>query len=332
MKEHEIDYIIDKYRAGLCTEEEQAFLIALAQENLRIKRADSLFEHDGERQEIKDSVLHRLRAEIGYSTERPKKVFGRKMWALAASVIVFLSLAAWPFLHKESESVGFKTVAQGLKADDVKKVTLPDGTSVILKGISSLEIHDSFDEADRKVRFRGNGFFEVKRNEEKPFIIQTEHLLTKVLGTSFAINENKDNSEIEVKVYSGKVSVSMDQSMKTQNGTELILTPNLRAVYDAQDKSLRETLIDNPVLIHPNGFGPNHFVYEEEKLSTLLKDIKNAFGVEIILLNEEFGDCLFTGDLNNLTLYQKLNLVCAATGSNYEIKGAKIIVKGSNCN
>jgi hypothetical protein len=138
---------------------------------------------------------------------------------------------------------------------------------------------------------------------------------------------------VEVEVFTGKVSVRLEESLVKVKMEELVLTPNLKAVFDKKTKLIRETIVDNPSEIKENSrTRENIFKYEGMKISQIIKDIREVYGVEVILLNEACENQLFTGDLISLTLYQKLNLICSVIGSDFETKGTKIIIKGKECN
>lgn len=109
------------------------------------------------------------------------------------------------------------------------KVVLPDGSVVCLNSGSVLKYDPAFvRNKNREVYLVGEGYFEVHKNTEKPFIVHTEDLNIKVLGTVFNIRAYKEEPNIEVALVEGKVNV-FSQSEEKGN---IVLRPNQRAVYD----------------------------------------------------------------------------------------------------
>ena len=68
-----------------------------------------------------------------------------------------------------------------------KQILLPDGTQVILNSCSHIRYPDNFIGNERRIELEGEGYFQVYRNEEQPFIINTRRFDVRVLGTSFDV-------------------------------------------------------------------------------------------------------------------------------------------------
>ena len=103
-----------------------------------------------------------------------------------------------------------------------KQLLLPDGSKVLLNVGTELTLAKDFGESQRKVSLRGEAFFEVAKDKNKPFIIQSGTLSTRVLGTSFNINAYPDMDKIKIAVLTGKVMVA-----KNVAGIEETLAPGM---------------------------------------------------------------------------------------------------------
>lgn len=88
------------------------------------------------------------------------------------------------------------------------KLTLPDGTLVWLNAGSRITYSQGFGVGNRKIELIGEGYFEVKRNEEVPFLVKTNSLLVKVLGTKFNFRDYPDDAEAIVSLSEGKVALN----------------------------------------------------------------------------------------------------------------------------
>jgi ferric-dicitrate binding protein FerR (iron transport regulator) len=89
---------------------------------------------------------------------------------------------------------------------ETKEVSLPDGSTVWLNEASKLTYNKSFGSQSRMATLEGEAFFEVARDEEKPFKVSSGGVTTKVLGTSFNIKNERKNNKVEIVVSSGKVA------------------------------------------------------------------------------------------------------------------------------
>jgi transmembrane sensor len=77
----------------------------------------------------------------------------------------------------------------------------------------------------REVTLTGKAFFEIVKNKEKPFLVYSYGLATKVLGTSFMIDASEENKDIKVEVRTGTVAVfsinNLDKTKRSENWINL---------------------------------------------------------------------------------------------------------------
>ena len=84
------------------------------------------------------------------------------------------------------------------------KVILCDGTTVWLNAGSRLIYPSDFIEDTREVMLFGEAFFNVKENQEKPFIVKTSALKVEVLGTEFNLSAYPDEDIIQTVLKKGE--------------------------------------------------------------------------------------------------------------------------------
>lgn len=122
----------------------------------------------------------------------------------AALLVVALSWYGYTRIQPQDQAVALRTVEND---GEPKEFLLPDGSTVWLNSESQIRYADNFPGKVREIFLNGEAFFDVKRDESKPFIVHAGSLATQVLGTSFNIRAYVERSDIEVTVSSGKVSV-----------------------------------------------------------------------------------------------------------------------------
>ncbi|MBS1564426.1 MAG: FecR domain-containing protein [Bacteroidetes bacterium] len=124
--------------------------------------------------------------------------------AVAAAVIIIAGAGWWLY----SSRVSWQRV-EALAANQT--IHLPDGTDVELRQGSMLEYPRSYGRNDRRVHLTGEAFFNVQRNDQQPFEVNTARAQVEVLGTSFLVRS--ENALEEVVVATGRVRVTdRDQS------------------------------------------------------------------------------------------------------------------------
>ena len=161
--------------------------------------------------------------------------------------------------------------------------TLSDGTKVWLNGDSKLDFPKTFDGDVRKVVLSGEAFFDVAKNPNKPFIIETQSTNIEVLGTSFNVKD--DENEISVVVSTGKVKF-----YERENPVEMvILTPGEKGVFKDDKISKLKNRNKNYASWHTGVFE-----FKNTPVKEVLQELSSYYG--LIQLNKSINlDCLFKG-------------------------------------
>ena len=82
------------------------------------------------------------------------------------------------------------------------------------------------------------------------------------------------------------------------------MTPNLKAVYNTENQTIQESIVETPQLLLPN-LQKSDFVFDEIQFGELRDRLKLFYGVDIIFVNKEIEKCLFKGDLSGLDLFEQ---------------------------
>jgi hypothetical protein len=90
--------------------------------------------------------------------------------------------------------------------------------------------------------------------------------------------------------------------------------------------------VDNPLPILTPDFSKVQLIFQATPLQSVLSTMSKHYGVEIILTNPKSNDCQITADLNGLSLFTQLDLICKSVGAIYEKRGTVIFITGDGCN
>jgi ferric-dicitrate binding protein FerR (iron transport regulator) len=309
-------------------EEAKSLVIAL-----KVKDLDQFTQ-----QEISDGIRDIL------NDTQPKhinfQIISRNWLRIAASITLILG-AAWWFINKnplntisldniiskEQKAIHFNN---GTKAIIFE---LSDGSKITLEPQSELHYGNEFGKEKREVFLNGEAFFEVTKDPQRPFLIYTGKLVTKVVGTSFSIKAYEKDNDISVDVRSGKVTVYRQDS-KSKNSkslsTEIVLIPNQKAVFEKEQELLVKTLVDKPIRL--NTIPENaSLVFSETKVSDIFSRLEGIYGVKIGFDKDVFNKCTVTASFQTETLYEKLALICEIIQAKYEIVDGEIMIYGKGC-
>lgn len=145
--------------------------------------------------------------------------FSLSGWRIAASIIVLIGLGALYHLFENRDRM--------VVANEMMEVVLNDGTVVTLNRNATLSYPSKFASNKREVTLKGEAFFSVAKDKQRPFTISVDGTKVTVLGTSFNIHSTGDH-HVEVVVNTGKVSFS------DSKGRQVILTPGEKGVYQSK--------------------------------------------------------------------------------------------------
>ena len=326
MTQHEFDKLTEKYLAGQCSDEEIALLEKWAALHYNEQSEGKLFDSDKAEQETREKIWQLLHAH----SRSGRNIMVKWIAGIAASLLL---LGAGLLYLRHMDSRPEKQVAEVVPDTTTghpSRITLPDGSSVILGEGADIVADEHFGVENRKVWLEGEAFFEVMPDPQKPFIVQTGDLVTEVLGTSFRIKPQQNQKKIEVSVVSGKVSVYTAESTGRNKKDGVIAMPNQKVSYDLILKTLRQDLVDAPQPVQ-KAESSARFLFDEVPVGQVLDRISEIYGVQLIAGNPDMRLCIFTGDLTGLDMYRQLDFLCEVTRARYEIRGTAIFISGPGC-
>jgi ferric-dicitrate binding protein FerR (iron transport regulator) len=204
-------------------------------------------------------------------------------------------------------------------------VRLPDGSTVILNDNSTLKYEqNSFGNKTREVTLTGEAFFDIKRNEKKPFIVHTGKVQTKVLGTAFNINAFDSSKNIEVTVTRGKVQVGDAEKIYG------IITPNQQIKVNKNNLSFEQNTISAAVVTE---WKSNYLILDDINMEEAVALISQKYKVQISLANEKIKNCRITASfLNDEDLDHVLKVISSVIETEYHYnKTGTIILDGKGC-
>ena len=189
-------------------------------------------------------------------------------------------------------------------------VVLPDGTMVKLNAGSRLSYPARFDNDIRSIELEGEAFFDVKRDEKKPFHVKTNALDVEVLGTSFCISTYPDRKSPLVAVQSGEVLVR-----------EVIGTESVSLKQDQYAFLKGEELVSDNISESDHYFGwvNRKLVFSEESVQSIFEKLSRWFDVDFEVSREFVNADKFTGSYHNPSLDQVMRSLSFSYGFNYKM-------------
>lgn len=319
--------LLEKYQAGTCTDREKELVeywFALT----RDEAADDALDPD--LTGIEERMWAGMQETTGLPDLRVSRLGPfRAIYMRWAGIAASLLLIAWFTGSKLSPShVPVASLTWTEKRNDgttIISVALEDGSVVDLGPRSSLHYPAHFAADQRVVLLKGNGFFQVRRDPAKPFLVHSGAVVTRVLGTSFHVRTETGSAKTNVEVVTGLVSVY--NAGKKEKDTGMQIKPNHKATFDPASGTFTEGLAARPRLLD-NSIS---FRFSNTPLSEVALHIQHAWGITVEAENPQLMNCPLTADLNGQPLFTQLDIICAALGARYQVRDATIRISGPGC-
>jgi len=219
-------------------------------------------------------------------------------------------------------------------SDTTMVVLLPDQSRVELSAGSALTYNAGSFTNKREVRLRGEAFFNVTKMPSVPFLVYTNNMVTKVLGTSFRVKEFPGDKKASVWVKTGKVSVYKQQTFSTSDAASkqldgVIVIPNQQVTYDLSTMQLTKNIIDKPVLLEKTG--DEIFSFHSTPLKEVFATLEHAYGIQVLYDETMISSCSLSANMGNESFYEKLDLICRTINASYESIDGSIFITSHGC-
>ena len=198
-------------------------------------------------------------------------------------------------------------------------IELSDGTGVWLGACSRLRYPVRFGEGERVLWLEGEAFFEVARDEGRPFTVYAGDLAVEALGTSFNVKSYADDDFSHATLRSGRVRVTVG---KDGSGGEVVLEPGEQALWEGGRMTRREVNVE----VYTAWMG-DAFCFERERLEDIMKSVARWYGVEVFFTSEELKGYHFGGRVPKYAdVGEALGLLELTTDVRFEVKGRTVTV------
>jgi ferric-dicitrate binding protein FerR (iron transport regulator) len=271
---------------------------------------------DMEFAELEDKIAEEEEDARVIKLKRQSSAKSRVNWlAIAAGILLIIGAG---FIFRLLTTDG---VTQGwveVKTTTLTKtVQLTDGSKVTINKYSSLSYPEEFEEDKRSIQLDGEAFFEVARDENKPFVIETVNERVNVRSYS-------KSGESAVYVKTGKVRF---ETLDASEG--VILTKGDQAVLDKQSNKIEKNDDADPNII---SWIRGELIYRDVPFADVIEDLRNYYNIDIQLSNSTIGKCPYTSIIKGNNVETIIETISIALGVEVtKSSGGVYILSGGSC-
>lgn len=328
MNREQFAALLEKYQEGTCTEQEKLLVehwFALLENENAGEGSDSDLDRAEERMWTgmqEKAYLPDFHDRDGNS---PFRSIHLRWAAMAASLLLIGWFFAGKVLDRNLPLTAYTWEEKRNDGSIVMPVVLEDSSVVELRPGSSLRYPSRFEGGKREVILKGNGFFSIRRNPKKPFYVHSGGVTTRVLGTSFHVSTAANGGQTKVEVVTGLVSVYSERG--SEDAVDMLVSPNHTATFDRNSGKFSAGLAERPRLLNAN----ISFRFHNAPLAQVAQHMRDAWGVDFQAENSQIMNCPLTADLSGQPLFTQLDIICAALGAKYKVRGSTIRIAGPGC-
>lgn len=327
MNRNELKILAQKYLAGTASTEEKALLNQWydAADQGWLEKVETRIPESEE--EVKQRLFENLKSK-GFLNTEPLEAPIKKRLTLRSLMFKITSAAAVLALVFFGWQLGMDRFEQGNKkmvsvpGNKIMEILLPDGSKVWLNSGSVFKYPKKFSKNNRTVELiDGRAFFEVKHENNHPFVVKTNSLNVVVFGTSFDVRAYKKEGNTKVSVVTGKVGITLKGPEETP---AVMLLPKQQVVLSAIKNNLIKAKAPE---IAVNDWCASKLVFEQETLANVFSVLEKKYKTKIVAEDPSLLDERISITLGDQHLSEIMFMLGFTKHFKYQIANDRITIK-----
>jgi len=197
------------------------------------------------------------------------------------------------------------------------KIVLEDSTEVWLNSESQLIYPEKFSEKERRVIVKGEAYFKVAHENNRPFRVETDGQVVTVHGTQFNVKSYKEDTNVQTTLVEGSISLS-----KKDNSGEVMLRPGHQSLFDKKDATTSIRTV-NAEMVTSWRFGK--FVFENQTLEEIMQELSRWYSFDYEFANADLKKIEFMGSIPRYSKFTTaLTILEKSGGIHFQISGNKL--------
>jgi ferric-dicitrate binding protein FerR (iron transport regulator) len=236
----------------------------------------------------------------------PIRRYIKQSLAVAASIALLFVIGTGLYKYQNrGKAVIYTNISTSF--GETKTLQLSDGSMITLNACSNLSFPETFKGDERRVKLTGEAYFQVAKNENRPFVIAAGNFDVKVLGTEFNVKAYAADEIHTVNVKNGKVQVEMPDAAIRLVADERFEINSLSGEY-GKNKTKR----------HSVDWKEKYLSFDKTPIRDVTNELERLYNCRIIFKEGQIFDNLISGEHYNRDLESVLKSIRYASGINYK--------------
>lgn len=283
---------------------------------------NKLWEQAGEQEMPRgmQQSIRRMQQNLGMQPEADnKKRIQLFIWRAAAIFLLAVSSVSI-YLMLEKDRPQKDLLECYIPTAEIRELTLPDGTCVMLNSKSTLLYPEEFAGDTRSVYLIGEANFKVNPDKEHPFIVKANDFQVTALGTEFNVNAYPENNELIATLLEGCVKVDFNNLM-----SNVILKPNEQLAYN---KKTKKGSLHLPEMEDVTAWQRGELVFSNMYLEDIFTNLERKFPYTLVYSPNSLKENTYSFRFQKeVTLEEVMKIITQVVGDiQYAIKGNKCYI------
>lgn len=327
-----ISNIIQKYVSGTSEKEELDCAISVLEDpyhNLELR--PTLYKLWNEENEIStdfpefgdyNNLLNQIHHQINLAEKSQDKSKIKRLILtiskVAAVLLIVAFIGVFAQIYKTTEPVYYTSIAP---KGSVAQMVLPDNTMVYLNSGSEIKYSINGEGGQREVFLKGEAWFQVTKNKEKPFIVHTPFYNINVHGTEFNVKAYPEDNEITTTLEKGSIEISSTKQFRIQSNQ--LLKPGEQLTYNKKHNSIQLKNVKTRLY---TSWKENKLIFINMELKELIILLERKYGVDIEVEDDSILELHYDGTLKNETILEVMSILKHSLPITYNIEGQKLLI------
>lgn len=249
----------------------------------------------------------------------------RRNWtAIAASLLLLAGCFAVWQMTRSDVPAEVAMISVKTQVGEQRQLQLPDGSNVVLNENSSISyIPDMHESVIRRLNLSGEAYFDIAKDQVRPFIITTDYATVRVLGTAFNVRAYRNEAQTEVEVERGKVAL---QSKAVNEA--LVLGIGQRGMCSADGTLDRQK---SPEL-RAHSWRTGKLAFRATPMDQVVESLERYYKVRIEFADAAMANCPFSGSFEKENLDVVLQTIEVTLNAKAVLQGNdSYVLKGGGC-
>lgn len=240
-------------------------------------------------------------------------------WKVAAVVTTLIGTVTALYLFFGNSGEEFSYQSQ----NDILIRELADGSRAVLNKNTSLTFEVAKNGKKRHAELKGEAFFEVVHDEKSEFVIESDGVFVRDIGTAFNVKAIRGSDSVEVFVKEGEVEFYS----KSNRGIHLV--EGQYALYlRSKDEFIKN---ESPENLSPDAFFSKKFRFRDASLSQVVNSLNDAFVQKFIIADEALANCRITVSFDEEDPEVIAQIIAETLGIDVNVNAERIVFSGNSC-